>query len=630
MTVLDMSKARDPGRRLVREAALRIADSIHNKSLRQHCIEQLCASETPEERRAAVALVTELAQEDRRLLDSESIVHSILDSTSDCITITDLQGNIRFMNRPGQRAMEIHEFAPLHGQPWSSLWPSSVEKALDKAINVARNGRNGHFSGYGPTSGGASKWWEVSVVPIPGPDGAPARLLGIAQDMTERRHSEQQLFQLEHFDSLTGLLNRNMLDRELAHALSETSQNVQTVFLFLDLDEFKAVNDSLGHSVGDQVLVAVAERLRGQMCGSDVIARFGGDEFAILTRVSGVDQVENLAGRVSAALNEPYTLHGREVTVGASIGIVVVSEPGAVAERVIRDADIALHQAKETCRGAYRFFDEAMGQNFRDREELKRDLRTAVARGELYLVYQPVMDFGTSCISDFEALLRWDHPTRGAVPPATFIPLAEDSGAIIEIGEWVLAQACQDAANWPDHVSIAVNISPVQVRNCALVETVSRCLSAAGVDPKRLSLEITETVLLAGSQRHSEILQDLRRLGCRISLDDFGTGYSSLSYLRNFPFDTIKIDRSFVSDLSRTDGRASRPDAILRGIVDLAHGLGVTVTAEGVETEAQAAALIALGCDHGQGYVFSPAVAKENVCEIMAAFGQTTGRQQIW
>ncbi|WP_375264158.1 diguanylate cyclase domain-containing protein, partial [Palleronia sp.] len=320
MTVLDMSKTRDPGRRLVRETALRIADSIHNKSLRQHCIEQLSASETPDERRAALALAFELAQEDRRLLDSESFVHSILDSTSDCITITDLHGNIRFMNMPGQRAMEVEEFAPLHGQPLSNLWPASVEKALDKALSIARNGRNGHFSGYGPTSRGASKWWDASVAPIPGPDGAPARLLVIARDMTERRRSEQQLFQLEHYDSLTGLLNRNMLDRKLAQALTETNQKAQTAFLFLDLDEFKAVNDSLGHSVGDQVLVAVAERLKGQMCGSDIIARFGGDEFALVTRVSSVEQAENLAGRISTFLNEPYALHGREVNVGASIG----------------------------------------------------------------------------------------------------------------------------------------------------------------------------------------------------------------------------------------------------------------------------------------------------------------------
>lgn len=620
--MLDMSKARHSACRLLGEAALRITGSIRNKSSRPKFKEQSCASETPEEVSAAFAFISELAREDRRLLNSEAFAHSILDSTSDCITITDLQGNIRYMNGPGQRAMEIDRFAPLRGQPWSSLWPASVEKGLDEAIDQARNGCNGLFAGHSLTLSGATKWWEVSVTPIPGPDGAPARLLGVGRDMSECRRTQQQLFRMEYYDSLTGLMNRNMLDRKLACALANSGRKAQIAFLFLDLDDFKLVNDSLGHSAGDQALVAVAARLKSQLSSSDVIARFGGDEFAIVTHVSDVDQVEKLADRISSSLAEPYTLYDREVTVGASIGIVIVSEPGTLAEDVIRDADIALHEAKGTHRGAYRFFDQAMGKNFRDREELKRDLHGAVERGEFHLVYQPVIDFGMSCARAFEALLRWDHPTKGPVPPAVFVPLAEDNGTIIEIGEWVLAQACQDAANWSEHISIAVNISPVQVGNCALVETVSRCLSAAGLEAERLSLEITETVLLADSQRNAEVLQNLRELGCRISLDDFGTGYSSLNYLRNFPFDNIKIDRSFVTDLSRTIDGTGQPDAILRGIVDLAHGLGVTVTAEGVENEAQATELRTLGCDQGQGFFLGRPTVKEHLAGAMTQSGE--------
>jgi diguanylate cyclase (GGDEF)-like protein len=414
--------------------------------------------------------------------------------------------------------------------------------------------------------------------------------------------AHQKVHLLAHHDVLTGLGNRVQFRQELEQALADSEHLGHTAaVLYLDLDRFKYVNDSYGHQMGDALLKVVADRLRTCVREIDTITRLGGDEFAILQlRVSRPQECADLATRIIDVVGKPYNVDGQEIVIGTSIGIALIQEGNVAPDQLLKQADMALYRAKADGRATFRFFEPAMDAEVQARRALEADLRKALHNKEFELFYQQQVNILTNNVSGFEALLRWKHPERGTISPAEFIPVAEDIGLISEIGEWIIEQACLDAAAWPRGIKVAVNLSPMQFRNSNLVQSVKQALALSGLDPRRLELEITETVLLQDDEAILAMLHELRRSGVRIAMDDFGTGYSSLSYLRSFPFDKIKIDQSFVREL------ASRADClmIVQFIANLGAGLGMPTVAEGVETEQQLLQVRAAGCTEAQGFYF--------------------------
>jgi len=453
--------------------------------------------------------------------------------------------------------------------------------------------------------------------------GRPAILVAVV-DVTERRQAEARIAHMAHHDALTGLPNRVRFQERLDEILAGLKESgKKAAVLYLDLDRFKFVNDSLGHPVGDQLLKAVAGRLREAARSSDTVARLGGDEFAVvLSNVSGPEEVGRIAGKLVDSLSERYRIQDHDVVSGVSIGIVMAPDDGSTHEILLRNADLGLYRAKAEGRGRYHFFEAEMERRAKLRRSLELDLRKAFEYGEFELYYQPLVNTATQGVSGCEALLRWRHPERGMIAPSDFIPLAEEIGLIVPLGEWVLRQACADAVRWPDATKVAVNLSPVQFRTKGLLNAVVSALAHAGLPAHRLELEITESVLLAETTANLTTLHQLRDLGVRISLDDFGTGYSSLSYLRTFPFDKIKIDQSFVREL------AERPDsmAIVRAVTGLGASLGVATTAEGVETEEQLAHLRGEGCTEVQGYLLSPPKPARDIAEFLQAQAPITAK----
>jgi diguanylate cyclase (GGDEF)-like protein/PAS domain S-box-containing protein len=444
----------------------------------------------------------------------------------------------------------------------------------------------------------------------------PAVLLAL-MDITERKRAEARLAFLAQHDGLTGLPNRNLLRQQMDEILVHTRRSSEKVaVLVLGLDNFKAVNDTLGHGIGDKLLRGVAKRLRSSLREEDTLARLNSDEFAIIQ--SGLMRPEDavlLCKRLLNAIGDPYLLDGHSVVIGATIGIAMAPGDGDDSEKLLKNADMALSRAKTESRGTFSFFESGMDARAQSRRKTEIDLRDAIQNDVLRPYYQPLIDLSSGRITGLEALVRWPHPERGMISPAEFIPVAEETGLINGIGGLMLRRACMDAAIWPDDVRVAVNLSPAQFRTGNLLSVVMDALKQSGLPAKRLELEITETLLLEKSSQVLATLHALRALGVRICMDDFGTGYSSLSYLRSFPFDKIKIDRSFVSDL------AANPDAqaIIRSIVSLGKGLGVTITAEGVETEAELSCLRAEGCHEGQGFLFSRARPNAEIVVLLRA-----------
>src|SRR6266478_6653922 len=423
------------------------------------------------------------------------------------------------------------------------------------------------------------------------------------EDITEQRRSEVKIEYMAHHDSLTDLANRVLLNERLEQALGHRIHREEIVAVHhLDLDQFKAVNDTFGHLAGDKLLKIVAGRLRRLVRDTDTIARMGGDEFVVVQGpIRDPAEATSLAQRIIALISEPYDIDGHQAVIGASIGIAVGPGDGLRPDKLLRNADLALYRAKGDGRGTFRFFEPAMDQQMQARRIMEQDLRKALAAGEFELYYQPVVNLASNEISGFEALIRWNHPEKGMVAPATFIPLAEEIGFIVSIGEWVIRQACTTAAKWPGDLHVAVNISAVQFRSPGLMQVIVGALAASGLHPTRLEIEITETVLLQNKETTLELLHQLRALGVRIAMDDFGTGYSSLTYLQCFPFDKIKIDRSFVKDITENTGSLN----IVRAVAALANGMGMTATAEGVETREQLDKITSEGCTEMQGYLFS-------------------------
>ncbi len=463
-------------------------------------------------------------------------------------------------------------------------------------------------------AGGEERIWSLTGKPIFDKAGQFTGYHGVGSDITAARRSQEQIAFLARHDSLTRLPNRVLFNEVLHTACTKSGQQVLSL-LCLDLDDFKLVNDTLGHATGDAVLVAVAERIRGCIREGDTAARLGGDEFAII--LPGAERSEALmvARRLVERISRPYHFDGRLIEIGISIGIAQAPKDSKTPSSLQRYADLALYRAKGDGRGVERFYDPEMDERFQDRRALQSDLRQALLRDEFVLDFQPIIDLATGRVIAAEALLRWRHPERGLLPPADFIGLAEEAGLIASIGAWVLREACLIAACWPAAMKVAVNLSPVQFRDAGLVEMIELVLNDSGLAPDRLELEITETTMLETNAQTVDALWKLHSKGIRIALDDFGTGYSSLSYLRRFPFDKIKIDRSFIRDL----GQAKDDSAIILALIGLADSMKMAVTAEGVETSEQAALLTSYGCAEGQGLFFCRPIPADDLNDVIAA-----------
>ena len=461
---------------------------------------------------------------------------------------------------------------------------------------------------------GERRWWSLSGTPKLAPDGTLLGYRGVGADVTEQQRASQQIAELATFDALTGLVNRRIIHQALAEGL----QSGSVALLFVDLDRFKAVNDSFGHASGDRLLKEVAVRLHDvvtEAAGARaMVGRLGGDEFAVVLRDTGADEAVRIGEALISRLSCPYVFGEQRATIGASVGLSVGPFDGDTVEALMRAADLALYDVKGKGRGKVRHYDRAMHRQVEDRRALEFDLKSALDQNQLRLVFQPVVNALDERVVAFEALLRWRHPVRGEISPALFIPIAEESGLIGRIGDWVLNEACRVASSWPRHVKIAVNLSPLQFDDPRLVETVQRALTRWNIAAERLELELTESLFLDERPQTAQMLADLQGMGVSFALDDFGTGYSSLGYLQKIHFGRIKIDRSFVQ-ASAADGGEST--AIIQAIVALAERLGMETTAEGTETRAEFEAMRRLGCGQMQGWYFGRPMDPEDARRLL-------------
>lgn len=556
----------------------------------------------------------ELARESERL-------QAALTNMSQGLCMFDRQQRVVVTN---ERYLEMYDLSPEQAKPGTSFH-DLLKHRIEQGSYAKGPTPDEYIAELLACIQGGKTWSKVTELPdgrsiavsnraMPGGAGWVAT----HEDITERRQAEARIAHLAHHDVLTDLPNRALLRERLEQAVAAMRQGGRRLaVLMLDLDRFKDVNDSLGHPIGDALLKTVALRLRGCVRETDTIARLGGDEFAVVQRTSdpAADSVV-LARRIQEAVSAPFDLEGHHMLIGTSIGIAISPGDGEDPDELLKNADLALYRAKSEGRGTYRFFEPEMDQRMQARRCLEKDLRSALINGEFTLHYQPLVNLQRDEICGFEALLRWHHPVRGNVPPADFIPLAEDTGLIVPLGEWVLRQACTEAATWPGHLKIAVNVSPAQFKARNLAEVVVRTLAATGMAPQRLELEITESVMLQDETAAFCTLTRLHDLGVRIALDDFGTGYSSLSNLRKFPFDKIKIDRSFVSDLSAANVDAL---AVVQSVAQLGVSLGMATTAEGVETKEQLDHVRAEGCTEMQGYYICPPSPAKDIERLIQA-----------
>ena len=462
---------------------------------------------------------------------------------------------------------------------------------------------------------------SIQVLYRPLPHGGWVTTL---EDITERKRAEERVTHLAHYDALTDLPNRALFHERLEGELTRIREGEQLAVIYIDIDEFKSVNDTLGHLIGDELLKSVAVSLGRCVKETDFVARLGGDEFAVVqTGVKDRQEVSDLVTRIYRLIREPYECLGHRVATDASIGIALAPQHGGDLDQLLKNADLAMYAAKAAGRRTSRFFEPEMDARVKARRILEMDLRQAIVDGGLEVYYQPCVSLADNQITGCEALLRWRHPERGMIAPSEFIPVAEETGLISELGKWVLTTACAEAATWPGHIRLAVNVSPIQFKDDTFALKVVAALAVSGLPASRLELEITEAVLIRDDETALAILHQLRATGVRIALDDFGTGYSSLSYLQRFPFDKIKIDRCFVSDIADPNGSSS----IVRAVVSIAAARNITTTAEGVETEEQRSLLRTLGCTEMQGYLFSPAKPAPELNKLF--FAQLTKHEAV-
>jgi len=539
---------------------------------------------------------------------------------------TDRQGRLTYISAKVGRELAAAGDDPI-GRPLTAIFrmdgaSAGTERTL--AFHLTSRTAFADYSVQAAEGGASERWWSISGRPVTDERGSFHGFIGSGSDLTEKRRSEAEITRLALFDDLTGLANRQRMKASLGQTLAQGNGPYSPTALFLlDLDRFKAVNDTLGHHTGDVLLRQVAQRLTRVVGDAGLVGRLGGDEFqVVLPGESNRDRLTDLARAVIDSLSQPYFIEGTSITIGCSVGIAVAPGDGETAELLVRNADLALYAAKADGRGIHRFFRSELLKGAQSRKQLEDDLRQALAADQFHVAYQPVVSTRDECIVGYEALLRWDHPTRGSVSPAEFIPVAEECGLVEAIGEWVLRTACTEAARWPDAVRVAVNVSPIQFANPALPAVVTNALARSGITPQRLELEITESVFVNDDAASELMFKTLKKLGVRLALDDFGTGYSSLGYLKKAPFDKIKIDQSFVRGAIQPGNRNA---AIIKAIVTLADTLGMETTAEGVEVQDEIALIRELGCSHIQGYVYGkPARSEEVIKQLEAAGGHAT------
>ncbi len=536
----------------------------------------------------------------------------------------DRQGRITYLSAKVVADLGLADGAI--GQPLTGLFKmDSDAPGTERTIAFHISSRTS-FSDYSvcaATSDG-EQWWSISGRPVVDELGRFQGFIGSGSDLTEKRKSEAEITRLALFDGLTGLANRQRMRLSLDKTLAQQAGPYRATSLFLmDLDRFKAVNDTLGHQAGDALLKLVAQRLQRGVGDAGLVGRLGGDEFeVVLPSMNNRETLAALARDLITSLSQPYSIAGTAVTIGCSIGIAIAPGDGETSETLVRNADLALYAAKADGRGVHRFYSNDMLAGAKTRKLLEDDLRTAIATGAFHLAYQPVVSTKTTRVVGYEALIRWNHPTRGLVSPADFIPVAEECGLIEAIGEWVLRTACIEAARWPDTIRVAVNVSPIQFANPVLPALVTSALAQSGIAANRLELEITEGVFLDETSSSEQMFKSLKGIGVRLALDDFGTGYSSLGYLRNAPFDKIKIDQSFVKGAAEPGNRNA---AIIKAIVTLADTLGMETTAEGVEIQDEIDLIRDLGCSHIQGYVYGrPVSAADALLQLAAENGIAT------
>jgi diguanylate cyclase (GGDEF)-like protein/PAS domain S-box-containing protein len=576
---------------------------IHGVFVTAASLAYLAAWRLNEEARA------QATESEKALREAEERFHSAFENAPIGMSLVDLDGRFIQVNRAFSD-ITGYDGAELLGKSSQSITHS---EDLESDLQHLRRMVAGEIDHYQIEtrflhSAGHPVWTRVSRSLVHGHGGEPLHLVSQVEDITQRKQSDLMLTHMALHDSLTGLPNRTLALDRLSLALARTERHPFSVaVLFLDLDRFKVINDSLGHNLGDQLLVAVAARLREAVRPSDTVARIGGDEFVVVCEdITGVEDAARIAERIADALARPFDLSAEEVFLATSVGIALSSGPADTPENLLRDADAAMYRAKEGGRNRYEVFDSSMRVRAVERLDMERALRRALERSEFRLFYQPVVEISTETVVGVEALLRWDHPERGLLRPAEFISLAEETGLILPIGKWALQEACRQEQIWregnPDRapLTIAVNLSARQLAQPDVAEMVAGVLASTATDPAHVWLEITESILTGDTEATVAALRALKALGVRLSVDDFGTGYSSLLYLKNFPVDTLKVDQSFVSGL----GRDSEDSAIVAGVVGLAQTLGLTAIAEGVETEGQLSALRSLGCDLAQGYLF--------------------------
>jgi diguanylate cyclase (GGDEF)-like protein/PAS domain S-box-containing protein len=549
---------------------------------------------------------------------AEDILRSFEESGQGWFWETDRRGLITYISPKAARALGRREES-LHGVPLQEIidagaQPAEAERALTFHLSARSAFQELELRAAAP---GEERWWALTGRPVYDSYKNFCGFRGHGTDLTEQRRSEQQVSRLALYDSLTGLANRVQMSQALEQILAAPAKRERAcAVLLLDLDRFKQVNDTLGHPAGDALLKQVAQRLVRVIGAEGRCGRLGGDEFkVIIPGERSVDELATTACEIIAALSQPYTIEGQSVVIGASVGIARAPEDGANCEILIRNVDLALYAAKDAGRGCFRFYEPGLHAAVEERAELEQDLRDAIARGEFRLFYQPVIYAASETIVGFEALMRWDHPRRGPLSPAQFVPIAEDAGLIDRLGQWVLQTACADLARWPANIRCAVNVSALQFANPELPTIVASALAHGGVDPARLELEITESVFLSETSGTEATFRALKQLGVRLALDDFGTGYSSLGYLRKAPFDRIKIDRSFVRGATE---QGSRNGAIIAAITSLAEVLHMDTTAEGVETHDELELVRLLGCSHVQGHIYFPPMSCDEAMALMA------------
>lgn len=561
--------------------------------------------------------VTMFKQYERLLRESEQLYRALFEYSPDGVFTLDFEGHVITMN-PACTRISGYESQELVGRSLMNLIVSEQEEATRTVFYKVMQGEAQNFETCIRHSDGQVLFLHTTLVPLI-LEGTVVGAYGVVRDITERKQAEERLAHMAFHDPLTGLANRTLFMERLDKLVRGNVENQPTfAILYLDLDDFKIVNDSLGHRTGDLLLVEAARRLKSCVSGGATVSRLGGDEFTVLLEgTQDTDDAIVVAHRILRDLNAPYTIDGHKMVVTPSVGVVMGNQ-GQDSKELLRYADIAMYKAKQNGKARYEAFTPVMYNNVLQRLQLETDLRRAIERNEFRVVYQPIVDLKDGSITGVEALIRWEDPNRGMISPAEFIPLAEETGLILPIGQWVLEEACRQGRRWQEqypHLYVSVNLSARQFREPFLAEQVAQILQANDMQPAGLQLEITESILMQESATTQETLRQLKALGIQLAMDDFGTGYSSLSYLKRFPIDVLKIDRSFVGGL----GDSPEDTALVRTVITLAKALNLTVTGEGVETAEQIAQLRAMECERGQGYFFARPLAAAAVDELLAA-----------